>query len=87
VRAALHTGQADLRERDYFGSTVNRCARLRAIAQGGQTLVSAATRELARDHLPASLALHDLGERQLKDLTGSERVYELRAADIGAASR
>jgi len=32
VRLALHTGEADLREGDYYGSTVNRCARLRAIA-------------------------------------------------------
>jgi class 3 adenylate cyclase len=87
VRAALHTGQAELRERDYFGPTVNRCARLRAIAQGGQTLVSAATRELARDRLPDGPDLHDLGERELKDLSGTERVYELRATDIGAASR
>lgn len=57
VRAALHTGEAELRERDYFGQTVNRCARLRAIARGGQTLVSAATRELARDRLAESLWL------------------------------
>jgi class 3 adenylate cyclase len=86
VRVALHTGQAELRERDYFGPTVNRCARLRAIAHGGQILVSAATRELARDHLPDGLDLHDLGERELKDLSGTERVYEVQAADIGATS-
>ncbi|HEV3474035.1 MAG TPA: adenylate/guanylate cyclase domain-containing protein [Actinomycetota bacterium] len=86
VRAALNTGEAELRERDYFGPTVNRCARLRAIADGGQTLVSAATRELARDSLPPDLALHDLGERQLKDVSGTERVYELRRADVPSTS-
>ena len=79
VRAALHTGLAELRGRDYFGPAVNRCARLRGIAIGGQTLVSAATRELHRDQVPDGLALVDLGDRELKDL-GPERVYELREA-------
>src|SRR5438552_17307874 len=37
VRIALHTGEADLREGDYYGPAVNRCARLRAICHGGQT--------------------------------------------------
>src|SRR5688500_13192676 len=40
VRIALHTGAADLREGDYYGSAVNRCARLRAVAHGGQALAS-----------------------------------------------
>src|SRR5262249_10225325 len=36
VRLALHTGEADLREGDYYGTTINRCARLRDAAHGGQ---------------------------------------------------
>src|SRR5437867_13337163 len=52
VRMALHTGEADLREGDYYGSAVNRCARLRAIAHGGQTVLSLATQQLVRDGLP-----------------------------------
>src|SRR5215207_4113609 len=43
VRLALHTGEADLREGDYYGGAVNRVARLRAIAHGGQALLSMAT--------------------------------------------
>src|SRR4029079_7683801 len=43
VRMALHTGEADLRADDYYGSAVNRCARLRAVAHGGQTLLSQTT--------------------------------------------
>jgi class 3 adenylate cyclase len=81
VRTALHTGEAELRDRDYFGQTVNRCARLRAIAQGGQILASAATRELVRDNLPDDLAFHDLGEHELKDVSGAERIYEVRRAE------
>jgi class 3 adenylate cyclase len=86
VRAALHTGEAELRGRDYFGQTVNRCSRLRGIASGGQTLVSAATRELARDRLPKHLELINLGDRELKDL-GTERVYDLRSADVWVERR
>jgi class 3 adenylate cyclase len=82
VRAAVHTGEAELRARDYFGQTVNRCARLRGLARGGQTVVSAATRELIRDHLPGDLILEDLGEHQLKDVVGTDRVYELRRVDL-----
>src|SRR5918997_344824 len=65
VRMALHTGEADLHEGDYYGSTVNRCARLRAVAQGGQTLVSLATEQVVRGHLVSGVMLHDLGEHRL----------------------
>jgi class 3 adenylate cyclase len=51
VRASLHTGQAELELGDYYGSAVNRAARLRAIAHGGQTVMSAATYDLVQDHL------------------------------------
>lgn len=77
IRAALHTGEAELRERDYFGQTVNRCARIRSLVHGGQTLVSAATRELARSATPESLTFKDLGEHQLQDFKQPEHVYEV----------
>jgi predicted ATPase/class 3 adenylate cyclase len=77
VRAALHTGTADERDGDYFGQTVNRCARLRAIAHGGQTLLSSATERVARLALPAGAELDDLGLHRLKDLQHPEHVYQL----------
>jgi predicted ATPase/class 3 adenylate cyclase/predicted Ser/Thr protein kinase len=77
VRVALHTGEAELREGDYFGPTVNRCARLRAVAWGGQIVVSQATADLVRDALPADAALADLGLHALKDLSRPERVWQL----------
>ena len=46
VRMALHTGESELREHDYYGNAVNRCARLRSIAHGGQILISEATVQL-----------------------------------------
>src|SRR5579883_1524789 len=39
VRMGLHTGEADLREGDYYGAAVNRCARIRAAGHGGQILL------------------------------------------------
>jgi class 3 adenylate cyclase len=77
VRMAIHTGQVELRDGDYYGPTVNRCARLRALARGGQVLVSGATAQLTRSQLPPSATLHDLGTHRLKDLSAPERVWQL----------
>lgn len=79
IRAALHTGEAELRERDYFGQTVNRCARIRSLVRGGQTLVSAATRELIRSVPLETLAFKDLGEHPLRDFKEPEHIYEVIA--------
>jgi hypothetical protein len=55
-----------------------------AAAHGGQILLSLATEELVRDHLPAEIALRDMGERRLKDLIRPERVFQLIAPDLPA---
>jgi predicted ATPase/class 3 adenylate cyclase len=77
ARAAMHTGEAPLREGDYNSSAVNRCARLRALAAGGQTLLSRSTYELARDDLPEGVSLKDLGLHRLKDLQRPEHVFQI----------
>jgi predicted ATPase/class 3 adenylate cyclase len=77
VRMGLHTGEADLRQGDYYGTAVNRAARLMAIAAGGQILLSTITAELVRADLPQGAALRDLGEQRLKDLSRPERVFQL----------
>jgi predicted ATPase/class 3 adenylate cyclase/DNA-binding CsgD family transcriptional regulator len=77
VRIALHTGEADIRDGDYYGSDVNRCARLRSLAAGGQVLLSGTTAALARTSLPPDAALSDLGVYPLKDLDEPEHVYQL----------
>ena len=83
IRVALHTGEAELRDGDYFGRAVNRAARLRSLAEGGQILCSGATAELVIDSLSDDVVLNDLGMRQLKNLARPEHVFELRleAAD------
>src|SRR5438067_10160633 len=77
VRMAIHTRQVELREGDYYGPTVNRCARLRALAKGGQVLLSGVTAQLTQGQLPPAGGLKDLGTHQLKDLSAPERVWQL----------
>ncbi|HVO89687.1 MAG TPA: adenylate/guanylate cyclase domain-containing protein [Casimicrobiaceae bacterium] len=76
VRMALHTGAVELRDGDYFGSPLNRVARLLAAAHGGQTLLSEATHDLCRDHLPPLVGIKSLGAHALKDLERPEFVYQ-----------
>ncbi|MDQ1494556.1 MAG: hypothetical protein QOG69_1039, partial [Actinomycetota bacterium] len=78
IRVALHTGEVELRDGDYFGRAVNRAARLRSLAAGGQILCSGATAELVIDSLSDDVILDDLGMRQLKNLARPEHVFELR---------
>ncbi|AFJ34914.1 MULTISPECIES: BTAD domain-containing putative transcriptional regulator [Mycobacterium] len=78
VRVALHTGEVELRDGDYFGRAVNRVARLRSLAEGGQILCSGATAELVIDSLADDVVLTDLGMRQLRNLARPEHVFELR---------
>ena len=87
VRIGVHTGEAQLRDGDYYGSAVNRCARIRAIGHGGQILLSEATAVLARDDLPPHATLDDLGTHRLKDLTRPERVFQLSAPDLPSVQR
>jgi class 3 adenylate cyclase len=82
VRIALCTGTAEERGGDYFGPTMNRTARLLSAGHGGQVLVSLSTRELVRDQLPPGVGLRDLGERRLRDLFGSEHIFQLAAPGL-----
>ena len=77
VRIALHTGEAEFRAGDYYGSAVNRCARLRNLAHGGQTLLSQVTYGLVSEFLSPDIGLRDLGVYILKDLKQPERIFQL----------
>jgi predicted ATPase/class 3 adenylate cyclase len=78
VRVAVHTGEADLRDGDYYGAAVNRCARLRGICHGDQVLVSESTAMVVRQQLSGDIALHSLGAHSLPDLSEPEVVFELQ---------
>ena len=84
VRMAIHSGDAEVRDGDYFGPALNRVARLLSIGHGGQVLVSAAGAALVTDDLPAGATLLDRGEHHLKDLARPEHVYQLGAPGLAA---
>ena len=82
VRVAVHAGEVQEREADFYGPVVNRCARLRAIGHGGQVLLSAVVAELVREDLPAGAYLRGLGAHRLKDLAAPEQVFQLCHRDL-----
>ena len=82
VRMGLHTGDAEVRDGDYYGPATNRAARVMASAHGGQVVLSHATEEIVRDSLPEGVALVDLGEHRLPDLARPERVFQLAAPGL-----
>jgi predicted ATPase/class 3 adenylate cyclase/DNA-binding CsgD family transcriptional regulator len=83
LRIGLHTGEVRLRdEANYIGPTINRTARLRDLAHGGQTVLSGVTEELVFEQLPAGSWLTDLGSHPLRDVARPERVTQLCHPDI-----
>src|SRR6516162_9023543 len=83
LRIGVHTGDVQLRdEGNYIGPTINRTARLRDLAHGGQTVLSGATEEMVVDRLPADAWLTDLGTHPLRDLPRPERVVQLCHPDL-----
>jgi class 3 adenylate cyclase len=79
VRMGIHTGEADLTVDRYVGLSVHRAARICAVGHGGQVLVSQTTASLLEDNeedLP-DIALKDLGEHRLKDISRLVRLYQL----------
>ena len=83
VRMGLHTGEARARGGDHVDFTpINRCARVRAAAHGGQVLLTKATRDLVEGRLGGGLGLRRLGEFRLRDLAEPEMIYQLTHADL-----
>jgi predicted ATPase/class 3 adenylate cyclase/DNA-binding CsgD family transcriptional regulator len=83
LRVGLHTGEVQLRdENNYVGPAINRTARLRELAHGGQTVLSGTTGDLVADSLPDDAWLADLGTHRLRDLPRPERVVQLSHPDL-----
>ncbi|MCV7400418.1 LuxR family transcriptional regulator [Mycobacterium fragae] len=83
LRIGIHTGEIQLRdEGNYAGPTINRTARLRDLAHGGQTVLSGATEQMVVDRLPDGAWLTDLGTHPLRDLPRPERVVQLCHPDV-----
>src|SRR5690606_11375631 len=77
VRAGLHTGEPAVGDEGYTGIDVVRAARIAAIGDGGQVLLSETTRAIAGSDLPDGVRLRALGERRLKDIDHAEPLFAL----------
>ena len=82
VRAGLHAGRAERRDNDFFGSVVNRAARISNAAHGGQILLSHAVAALAGSRLPEGVTLRELGSMRLRDLASPERIHQVMHATL-----
>ena len=77
VRMGLATGEAELREGDYFGAVLNRAARVMAAGHGGQVLLDGTTAGLC-----SSIDLMALGPRRLRDIAKPVEMFQVLAAGL-----
>jgi predicted ATPase/class 3 adenylate cyclase len=84
VRCGMHAGAVEHRGDDFFGSAVNRAARIMSAAHGGQVLLSQSMAEHLADRLPAGIGLRALGLVRLRDLAQPERIHQVVHAALRA---
>ncbi|HSS26013.1 MAG TPA: AAA family ATPase, partial [Mycobacterium sp.] len=77
VRMGLATGEAELRDGDYFGTVLNRAARVMAAGHGGQILLAESTAGLL-----SGVDLVDLGPRRLRDVPTPVGVFQVQAEGL-----
>jgi predicted ATPase len=77
VRMGIATGEAELRDGDYFGAVLNRAARVMAAGHGGQILLADSTASLL-----SGVDLVDLGPRRLRDLPTPVGVFQVQAPGL-----
>jgi predicted ATPase len=79
VRMGLATGEAEVRNGDYFGVVLNRAARVMAAGHGGQILVADSTAALL-----SGVNFVDLGPRRLRDISIPIGIFQVRAPGLRA---
>ncbi len=84
VRMGLHSGGAELSGESYVGLSINRAARIAAVAHGGQILASGLVRDQLEDHPVEGVSLRDLGDHRLRDLGSSVRIYQIVADGLAS---
>jgi len=81
VRAGVHTGECELHEGKVAGLAVAIGARVSAAAGPGEVLVSQTVKDLVAG---AGLDFEDRGERELKGVPGTWRLFSLASVDAHA---
>ena len=77
IRIALYAGELHGRAGDFVGTAVNRAARLRSVAHGGQIVATAAVADLAGDTPDDRLCFESLGRHRIRDCAGWTEVFQL----------
>src|SRR4051794_4329936 len=77
VRMGIATGEAELRGDDYFGTVLNRTARLMSAGHGGQILVDGVTAGVL-----TGVDLMGLGSRRLRDIARPVEIFQVQAPEL-----
>jgi hypothetical protein len=77
VRMAIATGEAELRGGDYFGTVLNRTARVMSAGHGGQILLDGATAGLL-----SGIDMRALGYKRLRDIARPVKLFQVRSAGL-----
>jgi DNA-binding NarL/FixJ family response regulator len=88
VRMGLHVGEADERDGDLHGHVVHKAARIAALAQGGEVLVSGVAAEMAADAgLGDDVWFEPARNVELRGLRGKHSVLPVGWSDAREALR
>lgn len=85
VRAGVHTGRPTLTDAGYVGLAVHTVARVAAVANGGQIVVSGKTRTAVQGVLPPGVKLRSLGRHRLAGIAQQEALYQVEATGLTRA--
>ncbi|MCA4722897.1 ATP-binding protein [Mycolicibacterium fortuitum] len=77
VRMGIATGEAELRDDDYFGPVLNRAARIMAAGHGGQILLDGASAGLL-----SGADLISLGPHNLRDIVRPVEVFQVSSEGL-----
>jgi len=78
IRAGVHTGEVELTADDVRGIAVHTAARIMAVAESGEILVSATVMDLLDG---SGLTFEDAGIHELKGLHGARQLYRLETLE------
>ena len=77
MRSGVHVGEVTASDDGVVGLEVHRCARVRALAGGGEVFLSDAALRDVGGHLPSSATVEDVGVVLLRGFVQPERVWRL----------
>ena len=82
VRVGIHSGRPTLTDVGYIGLAVHTTARVCSAAQGGQILVSGATRAAVGKSAPTGIRFRGLGRHRLRGLPHAEALFQVQVEGL-----